>query len=74
MKVVKLWLTANPGVKENVERLGITEDKLLACFFPKRNNWTPAAEIKTDSVRVALTYTRSTATAQVTEMTNDRSG
>lgn len=59
VKVVKQWLKDNPDVHANVENLQIQDSDLLGCFFPRRNGgWTPAAEIKTDGVRVALTYER----------------
>ena len=55
VKVVKLWLTLNPAVKANVDRLGIADEDLLGCFFPKRKGgWKPANELKTDGVRISL--------------------
>lgn len=58
VRIIHLWLTANPDVKASVQ--GRIEDKdLLTAFFPRRKGgWNPVNEIKTDGVRIALTYER----------------
>ena len=55
VKILKLWLTLNPAVKANVDRLGIADEDLLKAFFPRRKGgWTPTNELKTDGVRISL--------------------
>jgi len=77
VKIINLWLKENAAVKANVARLGIADKDLLKAFFPRRKGgWTPANELKTDSVRVALTYERRvlkrTAGSDSTKETKDK--
>jgi len=37
---------------------GLEVERLVEAFFPERNGWLPGRQIKTDGVRVSLTYTK----------------
>jgi len=55
LQVLKVWAKNlwPAGLPE-----GIVVDRLVEAFFPSRTGWTPGRQVKTDGVRVSLTYVK----------------